>query len=162
MSDTVTAEAPAAPASTGLEAMHAMRARRKRNRLGDLEWFDAAYKVYVVGLFGGIALAWLSDLVGDEVVSAAGEADVARHGPAVLGLLAVLAVAAGLRGGSQGGPLALEAAAGHAHVAPRVADGHGAHDLRRHIDVGLDVEEMAQIDGHHGFFSFRIRPHARQ
>ena len=100
----------AAPPSTGVAALHAMRATRKRHRLGDMEWFDAAYKVYVVGLFGGIALAWISDAVGDVPLSTAQAADVATRGPAVLGLLAVLAVAAGLRSGSQGGPLALEAA----------------------------------------------------
>lgn len=96
--------------SVGVAAMHAMRAARKRRRLGDIEWFDAAYKVYVVGLFGGFALLWLSDLVGDEPLSAAQAANVAEHGPAVLGMVAVLALAAGLRSGSQGGPLALEAA----------------------------------------------------
>ncbi len=100
----------AAPPTTGVQAMYALRAQRKRNRLGDIEWFDAAYKVYVVGLFGGIALAWVSDLVGDDELSLGQAADVARHGPAVLGLFAVLAFVLGLRGGSQGGPLALEAA----------------------------------------------------
>ena len=96
--------------STGIAAVRALRARRQRNRLGDMEWFDAAYRVYVVGLFGLIALGWLSDLVGDAELSAAAAADVTRRGPAVLGLVAVAALAAGLRGGSQGGPLALEAA----------------------------------------------------
>lgn len=96
--------------STGTKAMYALRAQRKRNRLGDLEWFDAAYRVYVVGLFGGIALAWLSDRVGDDQLSAAQAANVLQHGPAILGMAAVIAVFAGLRSGSQGGPLALEAA----------------------------------------------------
>ena len=108
---TPTVDAVDAPApSLGVAAMHALRAQRKRNRLGDIEWFDAAYKVYVVGLFGGIALAWASDLVGDAELSVGQAADVARHGPAVLGLFAALAFVLGLRGGSQGGPLALEAA----------------------------------------------------
>ena len=96
--------------STGTKAMYALRAQRKRNRLGDLEWFDAAYRVYVVGLFGGIVLAWLSDRVGDEPLSAAQAANVLQHGPAIVGMAAVIAVFAGLRSGSQGGPLALEAA----------------------------------------------------
>lgn len=100
----------AEPATTGVAALRAMRATRKRNRLGDIEWFDAAYKVYVVALFGGIVLLWLSDLVGDEALTAAQAVDVTRHGPAVLGMVAVVALALGLRSGSQGGPLALEAA----------------------------------------------------
>ena len=99
-----------ATASTGLAAMHAMRGARKHRRLGNIEWFDAAYRVYLVALFGGGALVWLSDLVGDDPVNAAQTIDVSKHGPAVLGMVAVLALAAGLRSGSQGGPLALEGA----------------------------------------------------
>jgi hypothetical protein len=118
--DTPAAPAPSSePASTGTAAMHALRATRKRHRLGDMEWFDAAYKVYVVGLFGGIVLLWLSDLVGDAELSAAQAANVAEHGPAVLGMVAVLAFVAGLRSGAQGGPLALEAAdVTHVMLAP--------------------------------------------
>ena len=105
------AEAPAPQvASTGVRAMHELRATRKRHRLGEIEWFDAAYKVYVVGLFGGLALLWLSDLVGDAPVTIAQAESVSRRAPALLGMLAVLAFSAGLRSGSQGGPLALESA----------------------------------------------------
>ncbi len=99
-----------ASVSVGTGALRELRATRQRHRLGDLEWFDAAYKVYVVALFGGIVLLWLSDLVGDEALTAAQAANASRHGPAVLGAFAVVALAAGLRSGSQGGPLALEAA----------------------------------------------------
>ena len=114
-----TADARPTPASTGVDALHEMRATRKRHRLGDIEWFDAAYKVYVVGLFGGIVLLWLSDLVGDSELSATQALDVATHGPAVLGMAAVVALVAGLRSGAQGGPLALEAAdVAHVMLAP--------------------------------------------
>jgi|CXWL01.1.fsa_nt_gi hypothetical protein len=98
------------PVSTGVAAMHELRATRKRHRLGDLEWFDAAYKVYMVALFGGGALLWLSDLVGDEPVTAVQAVTVDQRAPALLGMLVVVAFAAGLRSGSQGGPLALESA----------------------------------------------------
>ena len=37
-------------------------ARRKRHRLGDIEWFEAAYRVYLVALFGGGTVLWLSGL----------------------------------------------------------------------------------------------------
>ncbi|MFM2070039.1 MAG: hypothetical protein RLZZ623_302 [Actinomycetota bacterium] len=90
--------------------MYELRATRKRHRLGDLEWFDAAYKVYMVALFGGGTLLWLSGLVGDDPVSAAQADSFARRAPALLGMIVVLAFAAGLRSGSQGGPLALESA----------------------------------------------------
>jgi hypothetical protein len=96
--------------STGNAALRSLRSKRKLNRLGEVEWFDAAYKVYVAALFGGIALLWLSDLIGDEPLSAAQAADVLRVGPSLMGLVAAVAVAVGLRSGSQGGPLALEAA----------------------------------------------------
>ncbi len=111
MSTTATVPAPPpAPPSVGAAALKALRATRKRRRLGEVEWFDAAYKVYVVALFGGIALLWLSDLVGDDEVGVARAADALAHGPRLLGLGAALALLLGLRGGSQGGPLALEAA----------------------------------------------------
>jgi hypothetical protein len=96
--------------ATGIGALRDLRARRKRNRLGELEWFEAAYRVYIAGLFGGGALLWLSDVVGDAPVSAQQAADAVRHGPAALGLVAAVAFCAGLRSGAQGGPLALEAA----------------------------------------------------
>lgn len=96
--------------SLGVHALRDLRARRKKNRLGELEWFEAAYQVYLVALFGGGGLLWLSSLVGDQKLSVVEAADVARNAPALLGLVAVLAVVLGLRSGSQGGPLALEAA----------------------------------------------------
>jgi hypothetical protein len=71
----------AAADTTGISALRDLRARRKRNRLGELEWFEAAYRVYVAGLFGGGALLWLSDIVGDAPVSAEHASDVVRHGP---------------------------------------------------------------------------------
>ena len=110
---------PSAPVALGHAALRELRARRLRNRLGDVEWFDVAYKVYVTALFGGIALAWVSDLVGDEPLTAAQATDVAARGPAVLGLVAAVALLLGLRSGSQGGPLALEAAdVAHVMLAP--------------------------------------------
>ena len=91
-------------------ALRAMRRTRQRHRLGNIEWFDAAYRAYLVGLFGGGTVLWISSSVHDATVSAAVAADVARHAPAILGLVAAVALLAGLRGGAQGGPVALEAA----------------------------------------------------
>jgi hypothetical protein len=106
-------------ASTGLAALRELRARRKRNRLGEIEWFEAAYRVYMAALVGGGAVLWLSEIVGDDALTAEQAADVLRHGPAALGLVATLAFCAGLRSGSQGGPLALEAAdVAHVMLAP--------------------------------------------
>ena len=93
-----------------LAALRDLRRTRQRRRLGEIEWFDAAYKVYLVGLFGGGGFLWLSNALGNEPVGSDTVAAVARHAPGIVGMLAVLAVLAGLRGGAQGGPLALEAA----------------------------------------------------
>jgi hypothetical protein len=110
---TLTAEPDPAPAHTpsiGVDALREMRATRQRHRLGDLEWFDAAYRVYLVALFGGGGVLWLSGVVGDTPVTPSEWADVVEHGPAVVGLVAALALVMGMRSGAQGGPVALEAA----------------------------------------------------
>jgi hypothetical protein len=88
--------------------LHDLRRTRQHHRLGNLEWFEAAYRVYIVALFGGGSVLWISSSVGDQPVAMATATSVDRNGPAVLGLLAVLALLAGLRSGAQGGPLALE------------------------------------------------------
>lgn len=90
-------------------AMVALRRTRQRHRLIDFEWFEAAYRVYLLALFGGGTVLWSSGLIGDASVSTATAADVARHAPPLLGLAAALALLMGMRSGAQGGPMALEA-----------------------------------------------------
>ena len=102
MSDTAT--------TVGFDALRDLRRRRKLHRLGNLDWFEAAYRVYLFGFFGGGAVLWISNSIKDTPVSDAVAADVLTHGPAVLGLLVAFAFMAGVRGGAQGGPVALEAA----------------------------------------------------
>ncbi len=96
--------------SVGFDALRDLRRRRQLHRLGNLDWFEAAYRVYLFGIFGGGAVLWISNSIKDEPVSEAVAADVLSHGPAVLGLLVAFAFMAGVRGGAQGGPVALEAA----------------------------------------------------
>ena len=48
--------------------------------LAEVEWFEAAYRVYLAAIFGGGALLWLSEIVGDGDVTPAQAADVVRHG----------------------------------------------------------------------------------
>ena len=99
-----------APSPAGVGALQDLRKARRKNRLADLDWFEAAYRVYLVAFaFGGAAL-WLSGFIKDDKVSADTMADIFQHGPALLGMLAVTAVAAGMRSGSRGGPLAVEEA----------------------------------------------------
>ena len=97
-------------ARQALEVLHDLRRRRKRHRLGDIEWFDAAYRVYLVALFGGGTVLWISSSITDAGVSSSTVADVARNGPALIGMITALAFMAAVRSGAQGGPLALEAA----------------------------------------------------
>jgi hypothetical protein len=94
---------------TPTAAMVALRRTRQRHRLGNIEWFEAAYRVYLLALIGGGSVLAASSAVGDKPVSQATADTFARHAPAALGLVAVLALLAGLRSGAQGGPLALEA-----------------------------------------------------
>ena len=92
-----------------LDVLYDLRRRRKRHRLGDIEWFDAAYRVYLVALFGGGTVLWISSSISDTTVSDQSVADIARNGPALIGLITALTFLAALRSGAQGGPLALEA-----------------------------------------------------
>ena len=89
-------------------ALAEMRSARRRKRMANIHWVDAVYHVYVAAIIGGVVLVLLSGAAGGTVLDANGLADVVRRGPAVLGLLPALAILAGLRSGSRGGPLALE------------------------------------------------------
>ncbi|HUF99619.1 MAG TPA: hypothetical protein VMM60_15925 [Ilumatobacter sp.] len=93
-----------------MTALSDLRRTRRARRLGDTEWFDLAYRVYLAAMFGGGAAIVLADYVGDDPVGASGLSDLFRHGPAVLGVLAAIAFAIGLRGGAEGGPISIEPA----------------------------------------------------
>jgi hypothetical protein len=94
---------------SALDVLYELRRRRKRRRLGDIEWFDAAYRVYLVALFGGGTVLWISSTISDADPSSQSIADIAKNGPALIGMITALAFLAALRSGAQGGPLALEA-----------------------------------------------------
>src|SRR5262245_25449804 len=105
--------------TTTSAALREMRRARRTRRLGQLEWFEIAYRVYLAALFGGLAVMWLSDLVKDQPATPSELAEVTTRGPAVIGLVAVAAVAFGLRSGSDGGPVSLESGdARHLLLAP--------------------------------------------
>ncbi len=115
MTDPDIVPAPPSPAvdrttsPTGAAVVGELRRARQHRRLGDQEWFDVAYRVYLVALAAGAAIVAASDAVNDAVVTSTTVADITRHGPGALGLIAAVAVAAGLRSGANGGPVALEA-----------------------------------------------------
>ncbi|HEX7133016.1 MAG TPA: hypothetical protein VF228_10590 [Iamia sp.] len=86
-----------------------LRRARRRRRVAEIHWVDALYRVYVAAIVGLVAVIAVAGTVGDAPLDPAQVADVRAHGPAAVGLLASLAVAIGLRSGSRGGPLAVEA-----------------------------------------------------
>jgi len=85
-----------------------LRRARRHRRVAEIHWVDALYRVYVAAIVGLVVVIAVAGSVGDEPLNAAQVADVKAHGPAVIGLLASVAVAIGLRSGSRGGPLAVE------------------------------------------------------
>ena len=60
-----------------------MRRARRVRRLGTLEWFEIAYRVYLAALVGGGVVLWLSGLVSDDPATASQVAALNEHGPAV-------------------------------------------------------------------------------
>lgn len=95
---------------TGTSTVRELRRTRQRRRLGDVEWFDVAYRVYLTALAGLIATVLVSDavrgLIGDDVTTE----EVLRRGPAALGVAVSVAALWGLRSGTDGGPVSIERA----------------------------------------------------
>lgn len=90
-------------------AIRELHRTRRRNRLADVHWIDALYRVYLAALAAVIFLLFASSQLPDDKLDLAQAADVARQAPAALGLVFAVAVAIGLRSGGRGGPLVLEA-----------------------------------------------------
>ena len=91
-------------------ALHELRSTRKQRRLGDWNVIDALYRAYVAAILGGLAVTFLSGIVGDAPIRGTRLDDLRDVGPAAVGLAVAWAIALGLRSGARGGPLALEAA----------------------------------------------------
>lgn len=106
---------PTRTPSAGRHALDALRNRRRAQRLRNLDWVDALYRAYVIGISSMAGLVLLAFVVGDAAISPHAVADVRAHGPAIAGVVVALLVAFGLRSGAHGGPLAFEAAEVH-HV----------------------------------------------
>lgn len=96
--------------SADIQAVRDLHAARRSARLQEIHWIDAAYQVYLTAIFATVAVITVANLIGEGKVSAAAAARVHDHGPSVLGAIVTLIAVAGLRSGSRGGPIALEAA----------------------------------------------------
>ena len=90
-------------------AVRDLRAARRRHRVEEVHWIDALYRAYLTAIGSGIAVVVASSVVGDAEVRGTGLASVRADGPAVVGLVVALALAAGARSGRVGGPLSLSA-----------------------------------------------------
>lgn len=106
----MTSTAPTSSLPLGPRALGDMRTRRRKNRIQDLEWFDALYRVYLAAFVGGGVIMFLSGLIGDQPLQGQEILDVTTHTPHVVGLVAAVVVLLGLRSGAHGGPIAIEEA----------------------------------------------------
>ena len=133
-------------ATTG--ALKDLRRARRRNRIKDIHWIDALYRVYITALVGVIAVVFAVGKLPDDKLSTASLDKLADQGPAALGLLFAVAVAFGLRSGGRGGPLTLEApVVQHEMLAPvpheAVVRGPAFKQLRFMAFCGLIVGVIA-------------------
>ncbi len=90
-------------------ALHDLRRTRRHNRLSDVHWIDALYRVYMVGLATVIFVMFASSQLPNNRLSVAEAADFATTAPMWLGLAFAAVIGIGLRSGGRGGPLVLEA-----------------------------------------------------
>src|SRR3954447_7747073 len=88
--------------------LHDLRTARRRHYLRQLDWVDALYKAYLTAIAAGVATLVISGALGDARAGPHAVHTLAARGPAALGLLVALLLAAGLRTGARGGPLALQ------------------------------------------------------
>lgn len=84
------------------------RARRSR-RLANVDIFEKLYQAYLSVIAVGVIVLVGTGAIGDEHVGASTLHRIAADGPAITGVLAAIAIGIGLRSGSRGGPLTLEA-----------------------------------------------------
>jgi hypothetical protein len=104
------ARTPRGADGLGLQALRDLRATRRRRYAENVDVMEVLYRLYLGVLFGGWGLALISGALADVRVDHHTVQEIHRHGPAALGILVAITVAAGLRSGGRGGPLVLEAA----------------------------------------------------
>ena len=96
--------------TSGRATTRALRRARRRHYLREGDWVDSLYKAYVTVIVAAVGLFYATAALGGTRTSGRTVADVAHHGPAVLGLGIAVLVTLGLRSGARGGPLAPEPA----------------------------------------------------
>ena len=107
----MTSDALAVPVRSDAKAtLKDLRRTRQRRRLGELDWYDIAYRVYLFALVGLVVVVWVSDAINGVIGDSVDTADLLARGPSVIGLMVVIAFALGLRSGADGGPISVEVA----------------------------------------------------
>jgi hypothetical protein len=102
-------DAEALTLSSGAGALRELRRTRRRNRLAEVHWVDALYRVYIAALAATLFAFFASSRLPDERVPLDEALAFARDRTALLGAVFAVVVAVGLRSGGRGGPLVLEA-----------------------------------------------------
>lgn len=91
------------------EAVRALHRGRRTRRIQDLDWIEVLYKAYIAAIFALGTLFTAAALVGDDPFTKHTLDEVQNRGPAIIGLVVAVGILLGLRSGTRGGPLALEA-----------------------------------------------------
>jgi hypothetical protein len=97
-------------AISDVAVLRELRTVRRERRLGDTEWFDVLYRVYLFALVGTIAMVVASDAITGLIDDDVSTEQILTRGPSIAGVLAVLAFGIGLRNGADGGPVSVESA----------------------------------------------------
>ncbi len=96
--------------SDATATLKSLRRTRQRRRLGELDWYEIAYRVYLFGLVGLVVVVWVSDAIDGAIGDTVDSADLLTRGPSIIGLIVVVSCALGLRSGADGGPISVEVA----------------------------------------------------
>ena len=94
---------------TPTEALLDLRRARRHNRLSEVHWIDALYRVYMVGLAAVIFIMFAVSQLPNDRLTNEEALQFANEAPMWLGLGFAIAIGIGLRSGGRGGPLVLEA-----------------------------------------------------
>jgi hypothetical protein len=97
-------------ATSDVAVLRELRKVRRERRLGDTEWFDVLYRVYLFALVGTIAVVFVSDAINGLIDDDVSTEQILTRGPSIAGVLAVFAFGIGLRNGAEGGPVSVESA----------------------------------------------------
>jgi len=94
--------------SPARRGVHDLRRARRTARLGRLEWFEVAYRAYLVLLIGGATGVAVAGWIPASPLDIESLEQVRTHGPGIVGLVVAVIWGVGLRSGANGGPVSVE------------------------------------------------------